>query len=320
MTVHGNFLAALVSFATVLSACGAQKTVGQNEDKNFSIISVMSFNVRVDMPSDTPNTWTNRKLWVENIMSKEDVIGVQELTPVQYEDLRKVFSRNTLTYSTGKDPASGEGTSCFNAIFYNADRVKVLDHGTFWLSDTPDRPSRGWDGAYVRSCNWAEFEDVNGKRFYLFNTHLDNTGSVARVRGAELIMRKIEEITGGRNSCTKMQSAAIPVFITGDFNSTADDRAVKIICKDPSSKKIRPGHFSNTEAACNRPVNGPSYTYHGWMKIPEYQRETIDFIFAENIKSVCSFKINNDSKPSCIPATPAQLPSDHFPISAMIVF
>ena len=163
MTVHGNFFAALVSFAAVLSACGVQKTVGQNEDKNFSIISVMSFNVRVDMPSDTPNTWTNRKLWVENIMSKEDVIGVQELTPVQYEDLRKVFSRNTLTYSTGKDPASGEGTSCFNAIFYNADRVKVLDHGTFWLSDTPDRPSRGWDGAYVRSCNWAEFEDVNGK-------------------------------------------------------------------------------------------------------------------------------------------------------------
>ena len=74
MTVHGNFFAALVSFAAVLSACGVQKTVGQNEDKNFSIISVMSFNVRVDMPSDTPNTWTNRKFWVENIMSKERFI------------------------------------------------------------------------------------------------------------------------------------------------------------------------------------------------------------------------------------------------------
>ena len=320
MKIHNKIFTILISVTTILSACGAEKTIGRKENKDFSIISVMSFNVRVDMPSDTPNTWTNRKLWVEDIMSKEDVIGVQELTPTQYEDLRKAFPESMLTYSTGKDPANGNGTSCFNAIFYNAGRVKVTDHGTFWLSDTPDRPSKGWDGAYVRSCNWAKFEDMKGKQFYLFNTHLDNAGTAARTKGAKLIIKKIKEITGKEGGGSKTQSISTPVLITGDFNTTIDGDAVRIICKHPSSKTIKPGRFSNAATICEEPAKGPLYTYHGWMKISEYQRETIDFIFAKNIKKVCSFRVDNDSISPNIPATQAQFPSDHFPITAMVVF
>jgi endonuclease/exonuclease/phosphatase family metal-dependent hydrolase len=314
--------------AALLTCCGVQNATSQSEKKEFSTVSVMSFNVRIDMQSDAPNTWNNRKLWVEDLMSKADVIGVQELSPAQYKDLCTAYPQSILKYTTGKDAGSGEGTTCFNAIFYNSDKLSVLEHGVFWLSDTPDKPSKGWDAAYVRTCSWAKFKNVNGRQLYLFNTHLDDAGAVARINEAKLIMRKIHEITG--DSCgiatykktigSGGKSAGMPVIITGDFNCTAESAAIKTICKGPVSKKIRQGRFSNTSVVCDKLIDGPSYTYHGWMKIPESHRSTIDFIFAKNIKRVYSFRIDNDGKSPELPATPAQFPSDHFPVSALIVF
>src|SRR5690606_41419680 len=53
--------------------------------------------------------------------------------------------------------------------------------GQFYLSETPDRSSYGWDAAAIRLCNWVLFNDRNtGRNFFVFNAHFDHIGQVAR--------------------------------------------------------------------------------------------------------------------------------------------
>ena len=305
------YISAISAAAFLICSLG-YNVYSQNSGKDLSTVCVMSFNIRADVQTDAPNTWKNRKLWVTNLISKEDVVGLQELMPAQYESLLESPKFKTFNYTTGNDGTGKDGMSCVNAIFFNPEKLKAIEHGTFWLSETPDKASKGWDGKYQRCCNWAKFEISGGKRFYLFNTHLDNEGAMARRNGANLIMRKIREIISAAGD------VKIPIIITGDFNCTAESEAIKTICKNPSSKKIVPNHFSNAASVCDKLIDGPAFTYHGWMKIPDSQRATIDFIFAENIKRVCSFWVSNDPISPELPATPAQFPSDHYPVCALI--
>ena len=108
------------------------------------------------------------------------------------------------------------------AIFYLADEFELLEHGDFWLSETPEKPGLGWDAACIRICTWGKFL-VKGqgqrhglfnrrikesqKVFYFFNLHMDHVGVVARREAAKLVVAKVREIAKGA-----------PVFITGDFN------------------------------------------------------------------------------------------------------
>ena len=96
------------------------------------------------------------------------------------------------------------------AIFYRTEAVELLDKGTFWLSQTPDVPSKGWDAGYNRTCAWAQFKQKeSGELFYFFNTHLDNSGAAARTESIKLILAKMKEIN----------TDDFPVFLTADFNS-----------------------------------------------------------------------------------------------------
>lgn len=100
------------------------------------------------------------------------------------------------------------------AIFYKTSEVELLDKGTFWLSPTPDVPSKGWDAGYNRSCTWGFFRHKpSGRNFYFFNTHLDNSGTEARKRSLQLIAEKAKEFN----------SEAHPMFLTADFNSDTDE-------------------------------------------------------------------------------------------------
>jgi len=89
----------------------------------------------------------------------------------------------------------------FSAVFYNHDRFKKLDGGTFWLSDTPGACSFGWDAACRRICSWVKLEELeSGEILHVFNTHFDHKGEVARRESAQLILDKIEKISGGKRS------------------------------------------------------------------------------------------------------------------------
>ena len=106
----------------------------------------------------------------------------------------------------GRDDGKDKGEH--SAIFYRPDTFELLDHGDFWLSETPEKPGLGWDAVCVRICTWGKFRHrASGKEFVYMNLHMDHVGKVARVESAKLVRSRIKDIVG--------DGAAI---VTGDFN------------------------------------------------------------------------------------------------------
>ncbi len=151
-----------------------------------------------------------------NFMSP-DIFGAQEVLHVQLIDLLKGLDGYDYI-GVGRDDGGQAGE--YAAIFYKKDRLRLLDHGDFWISETPDRPGLGWDAACVRICTWGRFSrqtSTDDEAFYFFNLHMDHVGVVARCEGARLVIRKIREIAQGA-----------PVIVTGDFNVDQTDEIYSI--------------------------------------------------------------------------------------------
>ena len=149
-----------------------------------------------------------------NFMSPA-IFGTQEVLHVQLQDL--LHGLHNYDYiGVARDDGKTKGE--YAAIFYDKSRIRLLDHGYFWLNETPDRPALGWDAACIRICTWGKFKDLrSGKKFYFFNLHMDHVGRVARREAARLVVSKIREIAEKR-----------PVVLTGDFNVDQTDEIYRI--------------------------------------------------------------------------------------------
>ena len=245
-------------------------------------ITICSFNIRGSNMDTGVNAWSNRKKMVIREFGnyQYDIVCMQEPLTDQIQDFLSIGIYEWLG-------VSGQGTpdsDVFTPIFYNKKKLNVLDYGTFWLSETPDVVSRGWDGKFPRICTWAKFRDIeNCRSFYVFNTHLDHVGEVAKLEGARLICRKIKEMT-----------AEEAVFITGDMNST------------PETPPIHPclREFSNSREIATE-KSGPAGTAHSYGKL--YPPSQIDYIFVNEYISVTkAITITKNSDPVYM--------SDHYPI------
>lgn len=182
---------------------------------------VGSYNIRYKNGGDSiaGNVWAKRCQVIcdqVNFMSP-DVFGAQEVLHGQLvEMLTRLDGYDYI--GVGRDDGKTGGE--YAAIFYKTDRMRLLDQGNFWLSETPDRPGLGWDAACVRICTWGRFASQtasNDEAFYFFNLHMDHVGKTARREGAKLIVRKIREIAQGA-----------PVIVTGDFNVDQNDEIYRI--------------------------------------------------------------------------------------------
>ena len=188
-------------------------------------LSVITYNVRYSNSSDTNagNGWATRKTYLINLVNFQmpDLLGVQEATQGQVADLEnglKAYGRIGVGRNDGK--SSGEH-SC---IFYRKDRMLLLDRGDFWLSDTPDTPSKGFPSkggstTYYRICSWGKFIDkATGSYIYYFNTHMD-LDEINRQQSYYLIKKKILEIVG---------TLSAPIIISGDYNAVQTGDAYKL--------------------------------------------------------------------------------------------
>ena len=177
---------------------------------------VGSYNIRYKNDGDSikGNAWGKRCQVIcdqVNFMSP-DIFGTQEVLHGQLLDMRDRLDGYDYI-GVGRDDGKTGGE--YEAIFYKTDRLRILDQGNFWLSETPDRPGLGWDAACVRICTWGKFtrqNATNDEAFYFFNLHMDHVGVVARREAAKLIVTKIHEIAQGA-----------PVEVTGDFNVDQKD-------------------------------------------------------------------------------------------------
>ena len=258
---------------------------------NGQNLKVITYNIRLDVDSDGENNWTHRKDFFTSQMQfyEPDIFGVQEAKPNQVIDIATALSQYNYL-GVGRDE-DGKGES--SNIYYKKDRFKVVQSSTFWLSETPDIISKGWDAAFNRVCTYGLFKDLKTKQtFWVFNTHLDHIGELARTNGILLILSKIKALNTKNNT----------VIFMGDFNSKpTDDRIIALNKEMNDTRKI-------SEA---KPF-GPSGTFNGF-KHNEPVNELIDYIFmSKNSKfKVRKFAVLSDSKD-------LRYPSDHLPVYAEI--
>lgn len=250
-------------------------------------LKIMTYNIRLDVASDGENAWPKRKDYFASQIQfySPDVFGVQEATPNQVTDIASALP-NYNKFGVGREEG-GTGEAC--TIYYKKDRFKVEQSNTFWLSETPNVVSRGWDAACNRVCTYGLFKDLKTKKtFWVFNTHLDHIGEEARTKGLELILSKMAAVN----------TKGYPVFLMGDFNSEPNEE--RII----SLKKI----MNDTREISEEKPFGPSGTFNEF-KYDQPVTLLLDYIF---ISKNSNLKIKKHAVLS--DSIDLKYPSDHFPV------
>ena len=301
------FISVLFLMATVMSL-SAQMLVG-------------SYNIRLKLSDDSVrgDVWTKRCQVIcdqVNFMSP-DIFGTQEVLHSQLLDmLPRLDGYDYIGVARDDGKTAGE----YAAIFYKRDRLRLLDYGNFWLSETPDRPGLGWDAACVRICTWGKFAKqtaTNDEAFYFFNLHMDHVGVVARREAAKLIVSKIRDIAKGAT-----------VIVTGDFNVDQNDEIYSIFT---DSGLLRDSY---QEARLRFAENGTFNSFDTDL----YTDSRIDHIFVSPAIRVESYGVLTNSYwvPDNESATllkghdaPQQIdfsryarrqPSDHYPVFVKLAF
>lgn len=214
-------------------------------------------------------TWRKRAPKVISIIKEAnpDSFGVQE---AHWEWMKKL-SRYLPEYDyvgVGRDDGKKKGE--FSAVFYKKDKFIASDSGNFWISETPEKPSKGWDSACIRVATYVKLTDKgNGKSYIHFNTHLDHVGRIAQINGAKMIQEKAASFGGA------------PVVCTGDFNVFQDSDCYNTMVS---------GNMKDARKLA--PDSDECYTFHGFK--PEERQERIDFVFVDEatVKPV-NFKVVN---------------------------
>ena len=280
---------------------GGQARLGHMTDA----LRVMTFNIRGFYHQfDGPNAWAERAtLNVETIRRQgAHLVGVQE---AQTGNL-KAYDRELPSYQWLAWPEYGnEKPYEWPLIMWRPARLRPLDSGGFWLSETPEVHSRSWETDNIRSCQWIRFRDLSsGVEFVHTNTHLDHRSARARAEGSRLILRRIAA-----------EHAGAAVIATGDYNDVPGSETYRTW----TTAGFRDAHV---EAGASDGAEGSdeameSYTNHGWAGYP-FSREDdtpqrIDWIMVRDGAgarvAVRSCEIVRDGGP-------VVWPSDHFPVVA----
>lgn len=250
-------------------------------------LKIMTYNIRLDVASDGENAWPKRKDYFASQIQfySPDIFGVQEATPGQVTDIASALP-NYNKFGVGREEG-GTGEAC--TIYYKKDRFKVEQSNTFWLSETPNVVSRGWDAACNRVCTYGLFKDLKTKKtFWVFNLHLDHMGEEARIKGVQLALKKISELN----------TKKYPAFLMGDFNSEPDTKQIAEI------KKV----MDDTRDVSKEKPFGPSGTFNDF-KHNEPVTLLLDYIFVSKNSGLKIQKhaVLSDSKD-------LKYPSDHLPV------
>lgn len=244
-------------------------------------VRIMSYNVRLgefDREEIVPQVIAD---YLPDSVGLQECEGTWFLTMKAYLPDYEIIGVGRLTGL----PLLGEST----AIMYRADKYKLVDWGTFWLSETPDKVSKGWDAQHNRTCTWAILENrETGEQYAHVNTHLDHIGAEARTNGLALVLEKAA-------------SFDMPVVLTGDFNFPKGSDLYK---------QLTSAEFTDTSAISETADSG--CTHHAYKGTVE--GNPIDFILVnDEITEVKSYNIMREKYND-------RYVSDHYPIFADMVF
>lgn len=254
-------------------------------------LKVVSFNIRLLPGEDGYNSWEFRKDASTAMVNavKPDVMGMQEAFREQLDFLR-AGCKDYEIIGVGREDGKDEGEHM--AIAYNKEKVILHRWGTYWLSETPDVPSYGWDAACRRTATWALFEmKESGRKFYMVNTHLDHKGKVARKEGIAMVFRRIKE----------MNVEDYPMILTGDFNVLPDNPCLSEINTIMHNTRFH-ADYADTKGSFN-----------GFGK-REKNLRPIDYIYYRGMSECLTFRVLSE------PYAGKAYISDHYPICAEFTF
>jgi len=254
-------------------------------------VKAMSYNIRLNTDSDGENKWELRKEKLAGLINyyNADFVGAQEVLHNQLVYLQQQLT----TYSfvgVGRDDGKEAGE--YSALFYKKDVYHVKTSGTFWLSPTPDTPSKGWDAALNRVCSYGLFRHKKTKQYiWVFNTHFDHVGKIARVEAAKIIVEKINTLN----------TKNYPVILTGDFNVRPEDAPIATITSSLQNSRT-----------VSELVHNNADTWNGF-KFNQPPNGCIDYVFISKDPriSVAKFITITDSYNM-------KYYSDHFPVMATL--
>ncbi len=254
-------------------------------------MNIITFNIRFNNPDDGINAWPNRIEMVTGLFKyhEPDIFGLQEALIGQIEDIQNNLP-DFEWFGVGRDDGNRGGE--FSPIFFNKTKFILIEQHTFWLSETPEKPSKSWDSSLNRIVTWGRFKSkVTGKQFLVFNTHFDHRGVEARKQSAILISNKIREMVNDKN---------LPVILTGDFNLTPEQEPIALLKR----------YFSDSREVTEQPPYGPVGTFNSFdWNAPMESR--IDYIFVQGEIKVLKYAVITDSKEK-------RWPSDHLPVFAKV--
>ncbi|MDT0687027.1 endonuclease/exonuclease/phosphatase family protein [Autumnicola psychrophila] len=247
---------------------------------------LITYNIKYANENDGENSWSKRKEALASLIRfyEPDLLPLQEAKKEQLD----YFQANLKQYNylgVGRNDGKAEGE--FTAILYNTAKFDVLQNNTFWLSETPEEPSKGWDAAYPRICTYALFQEKeSSNKFWHFNTHFDHRGDKAREESAKLLWQKIEEVNRKN----------FPVILTGDFNLEPDSNGIRFLS----------GKLNDSKTITKEPAFGPEKTFNAY----DYGKapiSRIDYVFTSKGVEVSKYGVLNNSYEQ-------KYPSDHFPV------
>ena len=251
-------------------------------------IKVMSYNIRYGSAHDGDNSWKIRRIATPAMLDDQAPVafGVQEALDFQIAYILKKCPRYKCV-GVGREDGKSSGEHM--SVFYDTSRIELLDWGTYWLSETPDVPSIGWDAQCHRTATWTKMRLKDTKEVFFFvNTHLDHVGSEARRNGLALIV----------NNIGKMNPEGFPMILTGDMNMTPGNECFTDLYKIMKSARTEAEDSDDTPSATG-------------FKKPS---SIIDYVFYSGFDRCTDFKVVSKSYEN-IPFI-----SDHYPVTATLVF
>lgn len=257
------------------------------------LTGVLTYNIRFDNPADGPNAWPLRRdqLAAQVLFYEPDIVGLQEVLHSQLVFLQEKWT--AFDYAgVGRDDGLQAGE--YSPIFYRKSRYDLLEKGNFWLSPTPDVPSRGWDAALNRICTFVHLHDRLARRnLWVFNSHFDHLGREAREKSAALIVRIISE----------MAQTGEGVVVMGDLNAEPETPPVEALA----------ALLSDASLVSDMPAFGPAGTFNGF-NFAEPVRKRIDYIFVRSAQiGVRKYAVLSDSREG-------RYYSDHLPVFSQLYF
>ncbi len=261
-----------------------------------SKLRIMSFNIRQDNPKDGPlNFWKDRCAPLCKYVNKThpDIIGMQEVFKNQLDDVNSLI-KGYAYVGAGREDGKEKGE--YSPVFYLKSKYRLVTHGLFWLSETPQVPSVSWNAKYPRIATWVILEEIKtGKRFFYCNSHFDHKSDAAKNESAKFIKKQFKSLCQG-----------LPVVFTADCNTYEPKDTYYTLCSYDYP-------FIDTWKAAPKTKGGPS-TSHSYGKNENILEHKIDFIFVTSEFTVRRSSIDDSSLGG------GRFLSDHHPIWADVTW